>query len=312
VETIMTRCVSTAVAAVGPALLTLAACAAARVGPPDKQLPLHLGHDQKLEFVWIKPGRFLMGSPASDKLAGEVEKPQREVRFEKGFYLARTTVTFGQFQEFVLDAGYRTDAETETRPRLRGGHGFNANRNTFEGWFPQYTWRNPGWPMTDDHPVGNVSWNDAVKFCAWLSKKSGKSVRLPTEAEWEYACRAGTTTVFFTGDDPASLKGYANVPDASLRARLKEPAGKETFPFDDGYSFTAPVGKFKPNPWGLYDMIGNVFQWCADEVPGDTPRRALRGGSYNLNIETCRCAYRGFSKPEGRYSYTGFRVVVVP
>src|SRR5262245_7493176 len=128
VETIMIRCVSMAVAVVGPVFLSLAACAAPRTEPPDKQLSLPLGHNQKLEFVWIEPGRFQMGSPASDKLAGEVEKPQREVRIEKGFYLARTTVTFGQFQEFVLDAGYRTDAETETRPRLRGGHGFNADR----------------------------------------------------------------------------------------------------------------------------------------------------------------------------------------
>ena len=296
------------------AVLTATAClglvAGARADPPAKRLSLPLTDKQKLELVWVEPGRFQMGSPAADKLAGEAEKPQREVRIEKGFYLGRTAVTFGQFQEFALDAAYRTDAETE--PRLRGGHGFNTERNRFEGWFPQYTWRNPGWPLSDDHPVGNVSWNDAVKFCAWLGKKTGKTVRLPTEAEWEYACRAGTTTVFFTGDDPASLKGYANVPDEALRAKLGEKAAGTRFPFDDGYPFTAPVGTFKPNPWGLHDMLGNVFQWCADEVPGDSPKRVLRGGSYNLNIETCRCAYRGFSKPEGRYSYTGFRVVVVP
>jgi formylglycine-generating enzyme len=288
----------------------LALAAGAGGPPPAKQLSFPLTDKQKLEFVWIEPGRFQMGSPATDKLADEAEKPQREVRIEKGFYLGRTTVTFGQFQEFVLDVAYRTDAETDRR--FPGGHGFNTDRNKFEGWSPQYTWRNPGWPQTGNHPVGNVSWNDAVKFCEWLGKKMGKTVRLPTEAEWEYACRAGTTTVFFTGDDPASLKGYANVPDEALRTKLGEPAGKARFPFDDGYPFTAPVGKFKPNPWGLHDMLGNVFQWCADEVPGDSPKRVLRGGSYNLNIQTCRCAYRGFSKPEGRYSYTGFRVVVVP
>ena len=183
----------------------LALAAGAGGLPPTKQLSLPLTDKQKLEFAWIEPGRFQMGSPATDKLADEVEKPQREVRIEKGFYLGRTTVTFGQFQEFVLDVGYRTDAETDRR--FPGGHGFNTDRNTFEGWFPQYTWRNPGWPQTGNHPVGNVSWNDAVKFCEWLGKKIGKTVRLPTEAEWEYACRAGTTTVFFTGDDPASLKG---------------------------------------------------------------------------------------------------------
>jgi formylglycine-generating enzyme required for sulfatase activity len=292
------------------ALLALAASNSGRAASPPKHLSLELSEKHRLELVWIPAGTFQMGSPATDKLAGDGEKPRREVRIEKGFYLGKTAVTFGQFQEFALDSAHRTDAETDRR--TPGGHGFNTDRNTFEGWRSQYTWRNPGWPVSDDHPVGNVSWNDAVKFCQWLGKKSGKTVRLPTEAQWEYACRAGTTTVFFTGDDPASLKGYANVPDESLSARLNEKAGKGRFPFNDGYPFTAPVGKFKPNPWGLHDMTGNVFQWCADEVPGDAPRRVLRGGSYNLNVETCRCAYRGFSRPSGRYSYTGFRVVVAP
>jgi sulfatase modifying factor 1 len=300
-----------ALAAVGLFVLTVATgrWADARA----KRLALPLVGKRQLECVWIEPGRFRMGSPDSDKDADDNEKPQREVRIEKGFYLGRTTVTVGQFRVFVRETGYRTDAERDPRPNRRGGHGFNAGRNTFEGWFPQYTWQNPGWPQTEDHPAGNVSWNDAVKFCEWLGTRSRRSVRLPTEAEWEYACRAGTTTTFFTGDDPASLKGSANVPDEALRTKLSRPADvKVWFPFNDGCPFTAPVGRFKANPWGLNDMIGNVFQWCADEIPGATPKRVLRGGSYNLNIQTCRCAYRGFSRPEGRYSYTGFRVVVAP
>jgi formylglycine-generating enzyme required for sulfatase activity len=286
-------------------------------GPLAKTLTLRLDGGLTFECLRIEPGRFLMGSPDSDKDALPEEKPQREVQIENAFYLGRTTVTFGQFHEFVLDTGYRTDAERDRRPKYRGGHGFNVNRNRFEGYFPQYTWRNPGWPQTKDqdqgHPVGNVSWNDAVKFCEWLSKKTGKQVRLPTEAEWEYACRAGTTTRFFTGEAPASLKGYANVPDEALRKKLGEPANPTVFfPFDDGYPFTAPVAHFKPNPWGLHDMLGNVFQWCADEIPGDSPKRILRGGSYNTNVQTCRCAARGFGKPWSRYSYTGFRIVVAP
>jgi formylglycine-generating enzyme required for sulfatase activity len=303
--------ISIVAAVTGSTLLVLSATLTLSDGHPDQRLTLTLGSDQKLELVWIQPGRFLMGSPASDRLALDDEKPQREVWIEQGFYLGRTPVTFGQFEQFMLATGYRTDAERDTRPRYHGGHGFNPERGRFEGWFPQYTWRNPGWPQTQEHPVGNVSWNDAVKFCGWLSRKSGKRVRLPTEAEWEYACRAGTKTVFFTGDDPASLEGYANVPDQALRKRLGEPPDTSVwFPFEDGYAFTSPVGRFKPNPWGLYHMLGNVFEWCADALPGDAPRRVLRGGSYNLNIQTCRCASRGYGKPESRYSYTGFRVVV--
>jgi formylglycine-generating enzyme required for sulfatase activity len=241
-------------------------------GPPAKALTLRLDGGPTFECLRIEPGRFMMGSPNSDKDALPEEKPQREVQIENAFYIGRTTVTFGQFQEFILDTSYRTDAERDRRPNYRGGHGFNVDRKRFEGYFPQYTWRNPGWAQTkdqtQDHPVGNVSWNDAQKFCEWLSKKTGKQVRLPTEAEWEYACRAGTTTRFYTGDDPANLKGYANVPDEALRKKLGEHADPTVFfPFDDGYPFTAPVAHFKPNPWGLHDMLGNVFQWCADEIP---------------------------------------------
>jgi len=226
------------------------------------QVSVGVGAGQPIEFIWIKPGQFVMGAPASDKLAEPEEKPQRPVRIEHGFYLGRATVTVGQFRQFVQETGYKTDAETDQRPRYAGGHGYNATRRRFEGYFSQYTWRNPGWPMTDAFPVGNVSWNDAMAFCKWLGTKTTTTMkpRLPSEAEWEYACRAGTTNIFFTGDDPLSLRGYANVPDLSLRAQLGEPADGSTFPFDDGYPFTAPVGSFKPNPWALSDMIGNVFQ----------------------------------------------------
>jgi formylglycine-generating enzyme required for sulfatase activity len=100
------------------------------------------------------------------------------------------------------------------------------------------------------------------------------------------------------------------VPDLSLRAQLGEPADAFPFPFDDGYPFTAPAGSFKPNPWGWYDMNGNVFQWYADEIPGPPPKRILRSGCYNQNIELCRCVARGFAAPQGCYSYAGFRILL--
>ena len=126
----------------------------------------------------------------------------------------------------------------------------------------KYSWRNTGFEQTDEHPVVNVSWNDAVAFCKWLSKKEGKTYRLPTEAEWEYACRAGTTTRYYSGDDPETLAKVGNVADAALKAKF--PDWKYTIKASDGYVFTAPVGKFKPNAFGLYDMHGNAWQWCAD------------------------------------------------
>jgi formylglycine-generating enzyme required for sulfatase activity len=282
------------------------------------QLSLRIAGGQALEFIWIKPGQFLMGAPDSDKLAEPDEKPQRLVHIEHGFYLGRTTVTVGQFKQFVNETGYKTDAETDQRPHYQGGHGYNATRHRFEGYFPQYTWRNPGWSMTDTFPVGDVSWNDAMAFCKWLGTKTTMKVHLPSEAEWEYACRAGTTNRFFTGNDPASLKGYANVPDQS--SHRGEPPDASWFPFDDGYVFTAPVGSFKPNPWGLYDMIGNVFQWCSDEVLGPPPgstvspeaTRILRGGCYDEDLALCRCSARGHGAPWSRYAYTGFRVLMLP
>ena len=147
------------------------------------QLSLRVGAVQAFEFIWIKPGQFVMGAPESDKLAEAAEKPQRLVRIEHGFYLGRTTVTLGQFRQFVQETGYKTDAETDQRPHYRGAHGYNATRHRFEGYFPQYTWRNPGWPMTDAFPVCNVSWNDAVAFCKWLGTKTTRKLGSKVQLE---------------------------------------------------------------------------------------------------------------------------------
>ena len=126
----------------------------------------------------------------------------------------------------------------------------------------KYSWRNAGFEQTDEHPVVCMSWNDAVEFCKWLSRKEGKTYRLPTEAEWEYACRAGTTTRYYSGDDPETLAKVGNVADAAAKAKF--PEWTWTIKASDGYVFTAPVGRFKPNAFGLYDMHGNAGQWCAD------------------------------------------------
>jgi formylglycine-generating enzyme required for sulfatase activity len=185
----------------------------------------------------------------------------------------------------------------------------------------KYSWRNAGFEQTDEHPVVNVSWNDAVAFCNWLSKKESKTYRLPTEAEWEYACRAGTTTRYYSGDDPETLAKVGNVADAALKAKF--PDLKYTLKASDDYVFTAPVGSFKPNALGLFDMHGNAFQWCADwygaeyyaASPVDDPTgpdsgtdRVLRGGSWNFGPLYSRSAKRFGLTPDLRSSYSGFRV----
>jgi formylglycine-generating enzyme required for sulfatase activity len=155
---------------------------------------------------------------------------------------------------------------------------------------------------------------------------SGSGYRLPTEAEWEYACRAGTTTHFFTGDDPKSLEGYANVRDTSSKSEF--PRINYTtypcFPFNDRYPFTAPVGTFKPNPFGLYDMHGNVAEWCQDWYdrqyydcsrsndpagPETGQTRVSRGGHWHYSAVRCRSASRSQYEPKRFGNYYGFRVL---
>jgi formylglycine-generating enzyme required for sulfatase activity len=178
-----------------------------------------------------------------------------------------------------------------------------------------------GFEQSDEHPVVCVSWNDAVAFCGWLSRKEGKGYRLPTEAEWEYACRAGTTTRYHSGDDPETLAQVGNVADATAKAKFADWTG--AIADSDGYVFTAPVGRFRPNAFGLYDMHGNAWEWCADRYgekyyaasPSDDPTgpdsgtgRVLRGGSWVVRPNFARSAVRNWSWPDDRINNFGFRL----
>ena len=183
-------------------------------------------------------------------------RPEHRVRISKPFYLSVCDVTVQEFSKFVQASGYRTEAEKDGK----GGYVYlPETRNWTEK--AGLTWQNPGIPQEQDHPVIMVSWNDTQSFCTWLNGKEGRSNRLPTEAEWEYACRAGTTSYWNLGNDPSDLQQAANVADKSFREKFPTAAAA---PWDDGYPFTAPVGRFKPNHFGLYDMHGNVWQWCQD------------------------------------------------
>ncbi len=315
-------------------LFTMAGTAFSETKEPPKKLAIDLGGGVKMELVLIPAGEFEMGSceSAEDTAAffnetyGEDlltasflkdEHPQHRVRITKSFYLGTYHVTRGQFRQFVADTAYKTDAEKGEKP---GAWGWNPDKKEF-GFNEKYSWRNAGFEQTDEHPVVNVSWNDAVEFCNWLSKKESKTYRLPTEAEWEFACRAGTTTRYYSGDDPETLAKVGNVADAAAKAKF--PEWKYTIKANDGYVFTAPVGKFKPNAFGLYDMHGNAWQWCADwygaeyyaESPADDPTgpdtgddRVLRGGSWGRGPVSSRSARRFGFAPDDRDYVTGFRV----
>jgi formylglycine-generating enzyme required for sulfatase activity len=287
-----------------------------------------------MKLVLIPRGKFRMGSPEGEKGREANEGPQHEVEITRPFYLGQYTVTRGQFRRFVQDTGYKTEAEIDGT----GGNGYEAATRRFARK-PAYTWRDPGFAQTDEHPVVNVSWNDAVAFCRWLSCKEGRDYRLPTEAEWEYSCRAGAATRFYHGDDEAGLRHLANVADKSFAAKFDQDYVNKDFPkatqdwlarvpWDDGFPFTAPVGQFRPNLFGLYDMHGNVWQWCTDwydkDYYGRSPRqdpqgpesgsaRVFRGGCW-LNPDLyCRAACRLINKPPHFCSIgIGFRVQARP
>ncbi len=293
-------------------------------GPP-KELTLDLGGGVAMDLILIPAGEFMMGSHQSpsevvSRYGGKEEyyqdeHPQHRVRIDTPFYLGKTEVTVGQFRRFVEATAYKTDAE-------KGGQDFQDGKKGGYTWTTKWewvegaTWRRPGFEQTDDHPVVLVSWNDAKAFCDWLARKAGRAIRLPTEAEWEYACRGGTRTAFWWGDQMDDTGKVANVGDKK-NWNFKEPY--KGMPMDDGFKYTGPVGHYRANGFGLYDMIGNVWEWCDDwydKYPGSTATsesfgqkcRVLRGGSWDLAAVLCRCANRDRYRPANRLTYLGFRL----
>jgi formylglycine-generating enzyme required for sulfatase activity len=248
------------------------------------------------------------------------EKPVHKVTISKPFYLGKHEVTVEQFRQFVEATGYATDAEKGTG--FQGAFGWNRDTMEFK-MNEKYSWRRTGFAQSDAHPVVNVSWNDAMEFCKWLSSKEGKTHRLPTEAEWEYACRAGTTTRYLHGNDSEGSEKVGNVADAAFEAQFPELKG--VIKASDGYAYTSPAGSFSPNPFGLCDMHGNVWEWCADwydaeyyaKSPTNNPggpatgeERVYRGGGWFNCTRGCRSATRSGSQPENRNLTLGFRVAV--
>ncbi len=305
--------------------------------PLEGQTTLELGRKRQVVnsvgmiLVAIPAGEFLMGAPATDDLARKDERPQHRVRIGRPFFLGAREVTVGQFRAFVQATGFKTAAEADGK----GASGYDAALRGFVYDSDKFSWRNPGYTQDDKHPVVNVTWRDARAFCEWLSKKEGRRYRLPSEAEWEYACRAGTTARFTSGHAAEGLKEIANLSDQSLAKRWDtstvkryglDPKTIKFQPWDDGHAFTAPVGSFKPNALGLYDMLGNVGEFCGDWYQGDYYRESpeldprgpektkdghvVRGGTFLNGLMPVRATSRIECRDGYRNYVIGFRVLL--
>lgn len=246
------------------------------------------------DFVVVPTGSYTIGR--SDR----ADNPVRQVK-TASFEIASKETTNAEFRRFVAETRYVTDAE-----RMHNGMVFETPLPEFQ-WIKDKTaqWRYPngksrgGINGLDDHPVTGISYADAAAYCRWAG------VRLPTLTEWEVACRAGTKTDYFFGDDVSEIRAYANVwhgrdhrkPDRS-----------------DGYLTTSPVATFLPNPWGLYDMYGNVFEFCSGRMPRDKSTKIVhaRGGSWWCSKNSC-CFFNSFDigkvDRHASFSNLGFRVV---
>lgn len=327
----------------GVAILALAALLAGCQHAPPAEPPSGPTWVNQLGmvFVQVPAGTFQMGGvPPIETLARTYplletkrftdlfdEAPAHEVNISQSFYLGQHEVTVGQFQRFVEASGYRPESEADGT----GGYGYNPRYDpattrrgdAFEGRAPQYSWRNPGFAQGADHPVVNITWNDAQALARWLSHTEGYTYRLPTEAEWEYACRAGTHTLYPQGNNPQSLVQVANTFDqeaAPLWPRWQQHALEGS----DGHAFTAPVGSYTPNAFGLHDMLGNAWEWVADwhedgyyatsprndpQGPAEGSVRVRRGGSWHTWSFYARCGYRNWNTPQTRYPLVGMRLV---
>ncbi len=276
-----------------------------------------LSKSPDIEMVYVQGGTFQMGS----EIGNSDEMPVHTVMVN-GFYMGKYDVTVAQFKQFIDKTGYMTDAD-----KLGGSYFWDKLKSKYE-LKSEVNWRcdakgNIRPESEYGHPVIHVSWNDANEFCNWMTEKTGNKYRLPTEAEWEYAAGNGWkhTKYSWGNDGPCGKKG-GNIADESAKKEFKHWTIFDGF--EDGYIYTAPVGSYSPNDFGLYDMTGNVWEWCNDWYSGDFYKkssvnnpentepqsgRVLRGGSWSSLPFYCRVAGRSNGWPHDRTSFMGFRII---
>ncbi len=265
--------------------------------------------DECPELIVLPGGAYLMGSPADEIGHHESEAPQHEVSIPAPFAITTTEITVSAFAAFVEATG----DETETPC-------WAFSEDAGWTWNEVASWRDPLFPQTEDHPVTCVSRQDAAAYAQWLSLETGQIYRLPSEAEWEYAARGNTQGPRYWEGPREAVCGYANTNDISGKNHI----WKVAEPCDDGWLYAARVGFFVPNPFGLFDMQGNVWEWTQDCFAGDyfhTPhdgsaylsepceRYILRGGSWTETPGPIRIAIREWRAPEERFAWAGFRLV---
>ena len=268
------------------------------------------------ELVIVPAGEFIMGAAPGEEerenLAPEFlhrSEPQRRVRV-KSFLAARLEVTRGQYRVFVESTGRPSDGCFAW-----SGAAFELDRAK--------DWRNPGYDQDDTHPASCVSWEDASAYAGWLGRRTGKGYRLLSEAEWEYAARAGSTTARYWGDDSSMSCAHANGADRATASQVPGAESWNIVDCHDGHAYTAPVGSYRANAFGLHDMLGNVEEWTQDcwnanlsalpadgspATAGNCALRAVRGGSWLDAPVGLRAAYRVGSPTTVRVYRRGFRV----
>jgi formylglycine-generating enzyme required for sulfatase activity/uncharacterized caspase-like protein len=267
--------------------------------------------DKCPEMVVVPAGSFIMGSPASEAYRYESEGPQHPVSISKPFAVGKFHVTIDQFAAFVAETGYDTGTTCWTY----------EDRKSVER--QGRSWRNLRYVQTGSHPAGCLNWYDANAYVEWLRKKTGKNYQLLTEAQWEYAARAGTTTRYFYGDWEKDFCHYGNGADQTAKSKINGAQDWVIVPCSDGYAYAAPAGSFPANGFGLYDMHGNAWQWLEDcwhenyrgapsddsaWVSGDCGARVIRGGSWGWGPRYLRAAGRDGELPDRRHDAYGLRV----